>query len=219
MALTTSAAKSLALLAGLLGSAGVQAANPVPLPTLPANLGYAILMDGDPIGRETYDFRQDGGHVSVSVTTKTDVKVLFLNFHYRHARQEEWQDGRLQSLRANTDDDGSKHHVEADAKDGSLSLAADGKPVGLPSDSLPLTLWNKALLGTSTLYGVIDAQPYHVTAKDLGAETLTLAGKAVATEHYRIDGDVQRDLWYGEDGLLVQTTFERKGYPIKIVRE
>jgi hypothetical protein len=219
MALTTSAAKTLALLATLLGPAGAQAASSAPLPALPANLGYAILMDGDPIGHETYDFRQDGGHVSVSVTTKTDVKVLFLNFHYRHARQEEWLDGQLQSLRANTDDDGSKHHVEADAKDGSLSLAADGKPVSLPPDSLPLTLWNKALLATSTLYGVIDAQPYHVTSKDLGAETLTLAGKPVATEHYRIDGDVQRDLWYGEDGLLVQTTFERKGYPIKIVRE
>jgi hypothetical protein len=44
-------------------------------------------------------------------------------------------------------------------------------------------------------------------------------GQEMAAERYRIAGDVDRDLWYGSDGKLLKTAFERRGYPIEIVRE
>jgi hypothetical protein len=216
MTIPAPSAHMLALLTALLGSGSAQAA--APLPATPANLDFTILMDGDPIGHETYDFRQSEGRTNVVVKTQTDVKMLFLTFHYRHLRQEDWKDGQLLSLKADTDDDGTKHHVEAAAQDSSLSLTADGKPVTLSPTSLPLSLWNKALLSTDSLYGVIDAQAYHISVQDLGKENLTVSGKAFETQHYRIAGDVQRDLWYGTDGLLVQAAFERHGYPIKFIR-
>lgn len=219
MAITTPSI--LAALTALLGVGSAQAAPAAfhEMPTTPAHLAFTILMDGDPIGQEIYDFRQESGHTTVSVATKTDVKLLFLTFHYRHQRQEEWQGVQLQSIRADTDDDGSKHHLEAASQSGGLSLSVDGKPANLPAGSLPLSLWNKAVLGTDNLYGVIDAQPYHVSVQDLGPETLTMAGKPQDSHHYRIAGDIQRDLWFGADGLLLQASFERKGYPIKFIRE
>jgi len=220
MAILAPPVATLSLLATLLGVGSAQAATPDNQPSaLPANLGYAILMDGSPIGHESYDFHQDGDHTSVTVQTKTDVKLLFLTFHYRHQRQEDWQDGRLLTLKADTDDDGTKHHLEAAANGPALALTLDGSPVSLPAGSLPLSLWNKALLSTTNLYGVIDAQPYHVSVQDLGKESLAIGGHTQDAWHYRISGDVQRDLWYDQDGLLLQAAFERRGYPIKFVRD
>lgn len=223
-------AASLAILAGLAASLWTpaaratdktdgQTAHGFTLPaSLPDSLTYTILMDGDPIGQEDYAFRQDAGRLDVSVQTKTDVKLLFLTFHYRHQRQESWQDGKLVHMVADTDDDGTKHHVEEAVTQDGETVSLDGKAAALPADSFPLSLWSQMVLSGSDLYGVTDAEPFHVSVKDLGAETLTLNGKALQSHHFRIDGDVQRDLWYGQDGLLLQTTFTRRGYPIKFIR-
>ena len=220
MAILTPPSPAAALLAALLGVGSAHAASNPDFPVvLPASLGYTVLMDKDPIGRESYDFRQDGGHTTVTVQTKTDVKLLFLTFHYRHQRQEDWQDGKLIHLSADTDDDGTKHHVEEESQGTAPALTLDGKPVAAAEDSLPLSLWSKAILATANLYGVTDAQPYHVSVQDLGKESLTLHGQPQDAWHYRISGDIQRDLWYGQDGLLLQAAFERRGYPIKFIRE
>lgn len=203
---------SAVLLTAALMSGNVQAATP-------AGLSFAIFMDKDPIGHESYAFSQEGDRTLVAVETQTNVKMLFLTFRYHHQRQESWQGGRVTQLSAQTDDDGSPHHIDAVDDGRSVQLTADGKIQSLPEGSLPLSLWSKAVLTAPVLFGIIDAQPYHVTVQDLGPETLTVGGKAVGTEHYRISGDLQRELWYGADDLLVKASFDRRGYPITFIRD
>ncbi len=189
------------------------------LPAAADTLSYLVLKEGEPIGHETVTVTRDGQSTRVHVATETRVKVLFLDFHFTHQRDETWTGTRLQRLVSDTDDDGEIHHLEGRADDRSMKLEVDGKPRELPADSLPLTLWTKAILDCRLLYSVIDATPYPVTITDLGPDRLILAGRQVATEHYRIAGGVARELWYGADGQLLKTAFERRGYPIEVVRE
>ena len=42
-------------------------------------------------------------------------------------------------------------------------------------------------------------------------------GKAMEAAHHRIEGDVERDLWYAADGTLLKTRFKRSGYDITYV--
>lgn len=177
---------------------------------------YTILKDGDPIGSEDIRFEPQGDALKVSVTTTTRVKVLFVNFRYDHKRDEVWRGGKLESVSATTDDDGTPHTLSmARGKDGAYTLTVDGKTSALPADSLPLTLWTRDVLKRPVLLSVIDGHPYQVRTDSVGSETVTTAGgQAIPTQHHRISGDVDRDLWFAADGRLVKTQFKRSGYDI-----
>jgi hypothetical protein len=182
-------------------------------------LAYAVLKDGEPIGHEAVHLARDGETAIVEVETDTRVKVLFLDFHYHHRRTETWMAGKLERMVADTDDDGSIHHIEAQSTGSNLAVVADGGAKEFPPDALPLTLWGKAVLDRTTLYSIVDAEPFHVTVTAMGRDFVRLKGRDVAASHYRMTGDVERELWYGEDGFLLKTTFERRGYPIEFVRQ
>ncbi|PKU25310.1 DUF6134 family protein [Telmatospirillum siberiense] len=182
-------------------------------------ISYVILKEGEPIGHETVDIERNGDVAKVEVNTETRVKVLFLDFHYRHHRQEFWRAGRLERMVADTDDDGSVHHIVLESGASGPGLTLDGTGREMPDGALPLSLWSKAILDRKVLYGVSDAALYRVAIDSLGMARLAWHGRDIAAEHYRIGGDVERDLWYGEDGLLLKTAFQRRGYPIEIIRE
>lgn len=201
-----------AVLAGCLAAATASQAADRPL-------SYVVLKEGEPIGRETVAIHQDGDHTTVQVQTETRVKVLFLDFHYHHQRTETWVGDRLDHLVAETDDDGTPHHIEAWSQGSTTRLTVDGADKDLSGAALPLTLWGEAILDRSMVYSVVDATPYRVSISPLGSETLTVGGRRIETEHYRMSGEVDRELWYGKDGYLVKVAFERRGYPIEFVRE
>jgi hypothetical protein len=181
-------------------------------------LDYDIRKEGEPIGREQVRINQQDGVATVEVQTRTRAKVLFLEFHYDHSRREEWRDGALVHMVADTDDDGTRSRLEASRSTSGWTLAVNGQPSQRTGDLLPLTLWGRAVLDKRELFSVIDAKPYRVKVEPLGPESLSINGRPVSAEHFRMTGDVERDLWYGADGYLVRATFQRAGYAIEMVR-
>jgi hypothetical protein len=182
---------------------------------------YTILKEGDPIGKETYVIDRDGDHTSVALTVDSAVHILFLDFKYHHTRTESWNGTALEKLSADTDDDGSKHHVEIAANPaGGFSVTTDGKSVAVAPDAFPLAQWNKAIVDHPVLIPVeSDDTPYKSVFKDAGAASVTIGGQAIETEHYVLSGDIDRDLWYDADGMLAKVTFRRRGFNIAIVRD
>jgi hypothetical protein len=183
---------------------------------------YTILKDGDPIGKETYMIDRDGDHTSVALTVDSAVHILFLDFKYHHTRTESWNGAQLEKLSADTDDDGTKHHVEIAAKEGGsgFTVTTDGKTVTTPDDAFPVAQWNHAMLGHPVLIPVEnDDKPYKAAFKDVGPDSLTIGGEKVATEHFTLSGDLERELWYDTDGVLAKVTFRRRGFGIAIVRD
>jgi hypothetical protein len=181
---------------------------------------YSILKDGDPIGKETYVIDRDGDHTTVTLTVDSAVRILFLDFRYHHTRSESWNGAALEKLSADTNDDGSKHHVDATADGASFKVVTDGKTVVVPADAIPLVQWNKAIVGHPVLISVEnDDTPYKVSFKDVGPDSLTIGGQKLDTEHYMMSGDIERDLWYDADGALAKVTFRRRGFGIAIVRD
>lgn len=180
-------------------------------------LTYKILMGADPIGTETVRLTPKGDTMTVDVQASTKVRVLFVNFHYAHQRQELWTNGVLTAMTAKTDDDGDDHTIAMTRRDGGYALTVDGKAEQVPANALPLTLWTPEVLKRPTLFSVIDAKPYTVHADTVGMEAIDLHGRTVEARHSRIRGDVDRDLWYAADGTLLKTTFKRSGYDITYI--
>ena len=183
-------------------------------------VSYSILKEGDPIGKEIYDITQDGDQITVKLVVDSKVRILFLDFHYHHERSESWDGDKLVKLVADTDDDGTKHHVEATNTDGKLSVTSDGKALQVAADAFPLAMWRKAIVGHNDLFAVeSDDKPYKVTIKDVGPESVEIGGQKIACEHYAMTGDVDRDLWYDPDGMLAKVSFRRRGFGISLLRD
>lgn len=201
------------LLTGLTGTAAAQGTAQGTARTLT----YQILMGEDPIGSEQVKIEPQGDRTKVTVTATTRVKVLFINFRYDHKREELWKGGILESMTATTDDDGTPHRIEMAREAGGYRLTVDGKTQQAPAGILPLTLWTPQVLKHTQLLSVIDGAPYKVAARKVGAESVEAGGKAQEAAHHRIEGDVERDLWFAADGTLLKTRFKRSGYDITYV--
>ncbi len=211
----------------VLAGSGMARANDAPMDGATAavqELRYEIRMEDRPIGVETVSLRQQQGQTTVTVQTETNATVLFFTFHYDHQRTELWRDGVLQSVNAHTNDDGAVSDMVAQARPpvangpSGWTFNVNGTVSEGSEDSLPLTLWTSAVVRKDHLFSVIDAAPYAVQVAALGAEPLAIGSRTAEAQHYRLTGDVIRDLWFDADGHLLRTTFTRKGYPIEIVR-
>ena len=51
-----------------------------------------------------------------------------------------------------------------------------------------------------------------------GTETITVGGRTVEAQKYRITGDLERELWYDEDGTWLQSRLEHDGAKITLTR-
>lgn len=169
-------------------------------------LTYKVLKDGDPIGQEVVTITEQGNRQIVKVETQTEVNLLFLTFSYDHERTETWENGQLISVVAKTDDDGSPHAFDLKTMSGGFKGVVDGAEKTISGPAFPLSLWNESVTRYSNLFGVIDAAPYVVKTENKG------------DGYYVMDGDIARELWYGDDGRLKKTAFKRKGYNIEFVR-
>lgn len=184
------------------------------------SFAFTIFKESDPIGHDTYTITTDGDEKTVHVETKTDVKVLFVSYYYRHSRTEVWKGTTLESFVSDTDDDGTRHHVEAYQDGGKLVATVDGAHKTLPANAIPFTLWTRDMMTPTTpLFDIADLAPLKLQFIDKGNASLSLAGRTVAVRHYQISGDLQWDMWYAPDGTLLKTAFKRMGYPIFFVRE
>jgi len=184
------------------------------------SFAFTILRENDPVGHDAYVIATNGDEKTVHVETQSDAKVLFISFHYRHSRTEVWKGDTLVRFTSDTDDDGTKHHVEAHQEGGMLIGTVDGARKTLPGNAIPFTLWTHDLLTPSIpLFDIQDFAPLKVQFIDKGNASLSLPGRTVAVHHYQVIGDLQWELWYAADGTLLKTAFKRLGYPISFVRQ
>lgn len=61
---------------------------------------------------------------------------------------------------------------------------------------LPASLWDSAIVHQQVLLNTLDGSKMRVTVQDLGPETVVVGGRNISARHYKITGDLQRDLWF-----------------------
>ena len=198
---------------------GIVAAIGAGRPACADSLAFTILKGDDPIGRDVYAIVRDGDKTTVTVSTETRVKVMFLSFHYLHHRTEEWRDGVLQKFVSQTDDDGTKHSVDAHRDGVGLVGTADGASRTMEGDAIPFTLWKPDLMMRHPFFDIADFSPLKVVVEDKGPDRVTIGGKSLDAHRFHTSGDFVWDLWIGSDGGLLKAGFRRRGYPITFLRD
>jgi hypothetical protein len=177
-------------------------AQPSPAPVVDRRL-FDVTRDGNKIGTEIVEIDKDGDTTSVKFTTHISVIVMFIQaYHFEHSATETWSGGRFVSYTAFTDDNGTKHDVSAVAKDDKIDLDVDGTHSEAAPDLVPASWWSKDFVNRTDLIDSETGKPISIKVTDLGDESFMRNGTTIQAHHYRIRGDVNRDLWFDGDTLV-----------------
>jgi hypothetical protein len=184
-------------------------------------LEYQIIRNGSEIGRHKVRFAHDGDNLVVETEVRIEVNFAFITlFRYALDGVETWRHGRLVELRTTADDDGDQYAVHAVADGDSIVVNAGGDTWTAPATAMPSSLWHPDLARGSLLIGVEQGERMVIAAEDVGRENIPARGGEVSATHLVVSGELERDLWYDDDGILVHLRLvARDGSEIDYVLE
>ena len=180
----------------------------LPIPPSRA-IAFRMMRHGSAIGTHTLDFEVSGNTLAVHIAADALVSLGPIPLvRYTHRNTEVWQNGRLASLDAHTDRNGTQMHMSAHRTAAGLYVeGSDTSPYIAPDDALPTTYWNfRMLLGP--MIGVQNGTLARPKVTEKPVEPVRLAsGAETAARCYSLTGDIDLDLWYDAAGNWISMRF------------
>jgi hypothetical protein len=174
-------------------------------------LDYDVTRKGEKIGTHSVTFRHDGRHLTTVSRTDISVKlwgVTLYRFHYE--AYEEWADDRLKLLTSRTDNDGEILTVRLARAGTRIRGTCNGVALDLPADRFPISVWDPDFVHQSIILDQYKCVERIIRTTDVGIEPISTGARSVAARHYAITGQLQRDVWLGPDGQVVQVRLPAK---------
>jgi hypothetical protein len=167
-------------------------------------LAFQVWRKGAHIGQNVLHFDQTGDDLTVQIDVNIVVKIGPVPvMRYTHSCKEHWVGGLFQGLESTSHSNMDKQHVVARRGGEGIHIEpAAGDPYTAPSDSLPISHWNRQMM-TAPLFNPQDGKPLHETNRVAkGEETVKVAnGSSVRASRYGLVGDATLDDWYDASGV------------------
>jgi hypothetical protein len=170
---------------------------------------YAILVDGKRAGDYHMAITRRDDGVSV-MSGHADVRVSYLvyRYTYRYRGVESWKDGRLLHLESSCNDNGKAFSVNAAAEGDALNVQVNGRQHACPLEAWTTTYWRlpdkKHRNQQVTLLDCDSGRVLNATLQYVGPSELQIAGARWTCARYRLNGDINADLWYDDQERLVR---------------
>lgn len=172
------------------------------LPALASALEFEVTLDGRPIG--THRFTLGGPPQARTVRSEADftVKLLGLTvYRYLHRADGTWRGDCLDTLDAQTDDDGKASRVQARATGDTLQVNGPAGALQLPGCVMDYAYWHPAMRQQTQLLNVQTGRYDAVRIRRMDGATLDVRGQPQRAERWRIEGPEQPlDVWYTPGG-------------------
>ncbi len=180
---------------------------------------FDVLRKGQPFGTHIVRFEQNSAGdlvVRTDVSLKAGLGPVTL-FRYTLSATETWRDGELVALTGWVNDDGRKGNVAAERAGGQLIVNGTKFSGRAPPGILPTSHWNYKQTRASQLLSTEDGEVINVTVTRQGTERIIAGGKTVTADRYRLDSNIDVDLWYDSEGRWLKLAFEARGQSIEYV--
>jgi hypothetical protein len=165
---------------------------------------YAISRDGTPVGQQRLEFVGDQGKLRVLSHTDLDVKIMGLSLYgFDQQVEEVRQGGLVLSLISEADDDGTNKKVSLSLSGNRLRGDYNGDDRNLDPHLATTLFWQKPAIGASQVIDPLRAKLRDINVTDLGPQTLDLPIGRTEAHHYKVVGEISRELWYDANGILV----------------
>ena len=183
------------------------AANSVSWRGIDAPLMFTAYRNGKFLGSHQIKFSKLGEQLVVDIEIAFDVKLAFIPLYsYRHTNREIWEDGKLVSLKTETDDNGTAFNVNAERVGDRLLVEGSGGKFDLPDDILTTSYWNEGAVTAGVWLDTQAGNLVRSTVTKRAIETVTVEGRPVDAVPYDLEGDITCRLWYAE-GQWVKLSF------------
>ncbi|QXM25300.1 hypothetical protein KO353_03390 [Elioraea tepida] len=173
-------------------------------------IAFHVTRNDSPIGTHVLDFARDGGDVRVGIAIDFAVRFVGLTaFRYVHRNTEVWRGDKLVSINATTDNNGTRLAVKARANERAIEVEGTESGAYLaPIDAVSTSYWHGAFLRGRK----IDTQGGRLLDTRLirlGEEPIPVAGRTIPATRWRIEGDLELDIWYDAAGAWSRLRFVR----------
>lgn len=177
---------------------------------------FEIFRGDSEIGRHVVTFARDGQDLIVRTEIDMKVKIAFITaFRYEHRATEVWRDGRLISLEATTDDDGTDYFVKATAREDGLWVEGSLGSYLAAADTIPSSYWNPAILERNQVLNTQKGDLLDTAISKVASETRTVNGRVCTAETFRLQSKLSVDIDYcAEDKAWVGLRFAARGAQI-----
>jgi hypothetical protein len=215
--LITGVAADMDWMSRILGRAVAMALLTIGAAPLPAHADrswdFRVFLDDKEIGTHRFDLVERGEERQLTSVAHMAVKILFVTaYTYDHQDVERWQGDCLTKLSSTTDDNGKKHRVEVQRRDGATLVQTLDGTQRLGECMLTFAYWNPVMLQQSQLLNSQDGEQVAVKIDDAGADTIDVRGVKTAARRYELRSEkLSIDLWYSEqrEWLALESRTER----------
>jgi hypothetical protein len=181
---------------------------------------FTVLSDGNPVGQHRIAFEHEGDRVEIREATEIEISFATIPLYtFEHQARQLWQKGRAVRIDATTNDNGEQLDITVrDTAEGYVRTV-NGRVDRFDESATVLALWNKDTFAHDAYFSAVEDKILDVSFEDVGPETIVLAGRPVQTQHYRMVGDDEHELWFDPAGHLAKVAFRRYGATIEYVRD
>jgi len=175
-----------------------------------ATTNFAVIRNGSQIGTNSISVDRNDAGTTVQTVTHVSVGLGFLTlYRFDQSETEEWAGDHLVAMNSTTDDNGTVHHSSAAARDGKIEVHGDNEVKELAPTTIPLNLWNAALVEQNRVLDPEDGNVKPLKVFDRGEDDVSVRGHTRRAHHYQIVTTYSQDVWYDDKNQLVQV--ELKG--------
>jgi hypothetical protein len=200
------------------------------LPSLPSALAqapaertdeirqYDVFVKNKPVGNVSIRISQaPDGTTTECTDTSVEAKFLFVTYRYEFHGKEIWQSDRLVQIDGRTNDNGTPLQVQAAVDSQRSRIEVQGKePRSGPPLAMTENYWRlPSAAATAGNFSVIEPDTGIVRTTRLqyiGADSVTVEGRPIACNHYRLTGEAAAELWFDGQGRLVLQQTVEQGY-------
>jgi hypothetical protein len=155
-----------------------------PLTLYGNEIHFDVYREGDKVGFHSVGFETDGRNLFVRSSFRVEIDVLFFTaYRYLYQSEAKWVEGKLETLKASVDDDGSAFSLSAVRQGKRMNITSTDGGFSADAPLIPTNHWNRARERVATERG-------HVTAT-----------------HYAYTGDLNTEVWYDDLGRWVKMRF------------
>lgn len=166
---------------------------------------FRVWLDETEIGEHTFTLKtQNQKNILVS-DAQFEVRLLSIPvYRYRHHAEEVWAGTCLNTLKAQTDDNGDKIEIEASPIDEGLSVRRAQSEIRIPGCTQSFAYWSPVIRDAKTLLNPQTGEMTPVNVQSLGESSLLVRGQKRSARHYQLTAPgMTIDLWYDNQGNWV----------------
>jgi hypothetical protein len=185
----------------------------------PEQFFASVFLDKKKIGQfHVRVSRAETGEIE-ELRARASVSMLGIHLYdFTHDITQTWRDGELQQLQGVADDNGKKYNLQLTRQAAQYSGSVNGKPVTLPVEAFPNSIWHYGIVDHSLLFNEVDLQLLKVSTT-VKPDTVEFNKQKIQAERATIKGDFTATVWFDQDKEFVMAELQLSGRKVLVQRD